>query len=80
MYELPNIFTPNGDTYNDNFRIRNLADGSTLVIVNRWGQKVYESSNYQNDWNGDDLPEGIYFYNLSVPARGVFRGWVELRR
>jgi hypothetical protein len=37
---------------------------SKLVVFNRWGRVVYESSNYQNDWDGDNLPDGVYFYVL----------------
>jgi gliding motility-associated-like protein len=80
LFTIPNIFTPNGDTYNDTFRIRNLPDGSKLTVVNRWGRTVYENSNYQNDWDGGTLPDGIYFYNINVPVKGNFSGWVEVRR
>jgi len=37
---------------------------NTLIIFNRWGEKVYEVSNYQNDWDGSDLQDGVYFYLL----------------
>jgi len=42
---------------------------NTLEIYNRWGQLVYETENYQNDWiaknrRGNDLPHGGYFYVL----------------
>ncbi|MES2733640.1 MAG: gliding motility-associated C-terminal domain-containing protein [Bacteroidota bacterium] len=80
LFTVPNIFTPNGDTYNDTFRIRNLPDGSKLTVVNRWGRTLYENSSYQNDWTGDTLPDGIYFYSLNIPSKGVYTGWVELRR
>jgi gliding motility-associated-like protein len=79
-FTIPNIFTPNADTYNDTFRIRNLPDGSLLSIVNRWGKVVYQNSNYQNDWDGGSLPDAIYYYTLNVPGKGVFTGWVEVRR
>ncbi len=64
--EIPNIITPNGDGHNDNFEIDGLLDlsDSKLIIYNRWGKKVYESNNYQNDWNGDNLTDGVYFYVL----------------
>ncbi len=64
--EIPNIITPNGDGANDKFKIEGLLDlsNSTLIIYNRWGKKVYESSNYQNDWDGDNLADGTYFYVL----------------
>lgn len=35
-----------------------------LVIFNRWGRTVYQSNNYQNDWDGGNLPDGTYFYVL----------------
>jgi PKD repeat protein len=37
---------------------------SDLIILNRWGNKVYESKNYQNDWDGEGLADGTYFYIL----------------
>ena len=35
---------------------------NTLIIFNRWGEKVYEVDNYNNDWDGDGLVDGTYFY------------------
>ena len=35
-----------------------------LVIMNRWGRIVYHSTDYQNDWDGDGLSDGTYFYIL----------------
>ena len=35
-----------------------------LTIFNRWGRIVYESSDYRNDWDGGNLPDGTYFYVL----------------
>jgi len=37
---------------------------SKLVVFNRWGRVVHESNNYQNDWDGGNLPDGVYFYVL----------------
>jgi gliding motility-associated-like protein len=66
--EPPNIITPNGDGYNDKFVITNLEyyPGSTIVIFNRWGKKVFESLDYQNDWGAKDNSDGIYYYVLRV--------------
>jgi gliding motility-associated-like protein len=74
---IPNIFTPNNDGYNDTFYIRNLPDDSKLVIKNRWGKIVYRSNNYLNDWNGDDLTDGIYYYQL-ITSGQTASGWVEI--
>ena len=74
--KVPNIFTPNGDGYNDYFEIGYGDDGKPindlneyflshkLVIFNRWGKIVYESDDYKNDWDGGKLPDGTYFYVL----------------
>jgi gliding motility-associated-like protein len=65
---IPNIFTPNGNGDNDSFVIRGLEDfaNSTLQVYNRWGNLVYESDNYKNNWKADDLAEGTYFFILGV--------------
>jgi gliding motility-associated-like protein len=64
--DIPNVITPNGDGYNDKFVIDNIDKlvSSQLIIYNRWGKKVYESNNYQNDWDGDNLSDGVYYYVL----------------
>ncbi len=61
---FPNIITPNGDGFNDQFVIPN-ADkypNNILQVFNRWGKKVYEQQNYDNQWDGGGLSEGTYFY------------------
>ena len=32
-----------------------------LVIRNRWGKVVYQSNQYNNDWDGSNVPDGVYF-------------------
>jgi gliding motility-associated-like protein len=77
---IPNIFTPNNDGFNDNFFIRNLpASGANLIVSNRYGTRVYSSSNYQNDWDGGKESDGVYYYRLEVGSE-VFTGWVEVLR
>lgn len=67
-----NGFSPNGDGINDTFTIYGLSNypGSILRIFNRWGNLVFEATDYQNDWNGKwegkDLPDGTYFYLLDL--------------
>jgi gliding motility-associated-like protein len=65
---IPNVFTPNNDGYNDLFVIRNLMlyDVRIIVVKNRWGKTVYGSSNYNNDWNGSNLPDGVYYGVLTI--------------
>lgn len=71
---VPNIITPNGDGSNDLFKIRNSEDYDRieLQIFNRWGNLIYENTDYQDDWNGVDqngvpLTEGVYFYTV-IPS------------
>ena len=39
-------------------------ESSELTVFNRWGRIVYHSNDYQNDWDGDNLSDGTYFYVL----------------
>ncbi|MFK7783914.1 MAG: gliding motility-associated C-terminal domain-containing protein, partial [Crocinitomicaceae bacterium] len=70
--QVPNIITMNGDDINDEFIIRNIEDYDRvhLQIFNRWGNLVFESDDYQNDWKGKDvsgkeLVVGVYTYVLT---------------
>ncbi len=76
---IPNIFTPNGDGHNEVFYIRNLPADANLLITNRWGKEVYKSASYQNDWNGGDAVDGLYFYTLKLNGDS-YSGWVEILR
>ena len=59
---VPNVITPNGDNFNELFVLDPQLESSYLCIYNRWGNKVYESHNYQNDWNGEHETGGVYYY------------------
>lgn len=63
---FPNIITPNNDGKNDYFVISNLENypENTIVIFNRWGKKIFEHIDYKNDWNGENHPDGVYYYIL----------------
>jgi gliding motility-associated-like protein len=67
---IPNIFTPNGDGVNESFTITGAEHypGSEMIIYNRWGKKVFESSNYTNDkaWNAEGLSDGVYYYVFKI--------------
>lgn len=62
----PNVITPNNDGKNEVFFIEGLENfpGSTILIFNRWGGKVYESTDYKNDWNGEQFSDGVYYWTL----------------
>ncbi len=73
---LPNAFTPNGDGLNDIFRPITVGHNPihTFMIVNRWGQTVYESINEREGWNGvfNGVPQdmGVYFYYIKYDCNG----------
>ncbi|UPT67637.1 MAG: gliding motility-associated C-terminal domain-containing protein [Sphingobacteriales bacterium JAD_PAG50586_3] len=77
---IPNIFTPNKDGINDNFNIENLPDNSLLTVYNRWGASVYQSNNYNNDWTGESLSDGVYYYILTLPSGNSTKGTVTILR
>ncbi|MDP4954026.1 MAG: gliding motility-associated C-terminal domain-containing protein [Flavobacteriales bacterium] len=67
---IPNVFTPNGDGTNNAFVIEGLEvyDDVILEVWNRWGNLVYESTEYRSgDFTGRDLEDGTYFYALILP-------------
>jgi gliding motility-associated-like protein len=79
---VPNVFSPNGDSKNDFFKIpfiTNLKENN-VVIFNRWGKKVFEADNYDNTWDGDNLPSGTYFYVVSAPNFKAMQGTVSIFR
>ncbi|CAL1518480.1 gliding motility-associated C-terminal domain-containing protein [Chitinophaga sp. MM2321] len=84
--EIPNVITPNGDGFSDKFVIKGLLQfqQNSIIIFNRWGNKVYESRNYQNDWDGHGLNAGTYYYTLKLQdATGKWRthnGYIMLIR
>lgn len=80
--EVPNVFTPNGDGRNDAFVIDNIGLRPwQFTVYNRWGVRVFASHAYRNDWWGDDLPAGTYFYELyNQSLRRKRKGWVKILR
>ncbi len=85
---IANALTPNGDGSNDMFMIRGLENypNNRLYIFNRWGNKVYEASNYQNDWYGNyqgrPLPVATYYYILELndSNRKIYKGAITIIR
>ena len=80
---VPNVFSPDGDGYNDYLKIPFLGGfpGNTVVIFNRWGKKVYEATDYKDNWDGGDLPAGTYFYVVNAPnMKNELKGSVTILR
>lgn len=64
--EIPSAFSPNGDGINEMWEISGLEyfPNTEIKIFNRWGNFVFSSSDYQNDWDGGGLPVGTYYFIL----------------
>jgi gliding motility-associated-like protein len=85
---IPNLFSPNGDGINDVWRIFNVETypKTSVIIFNRWGNKVWESDSYDNSWDGSSdkgnaLPDGTYFYIIRVGGSDrEFKGDVNILR
>ncbi|MEZ4805314.1 MAG: gliding motility-associated C-terminal domain-containing protein [Bacteroidia bacterium] len=65
--KIPNVFTPNGDLYNEQFPGTEIK-ALEIHIFNRWGVELYSNSNgkaWDGKLNGVELPSGTYFYMIS---------------
>ncbi|MCB0544227.1 MAG: gliding motility-associated C-terminal domain-containing protein, partial [Saprospiraceae bacterium] len=93
LWHMPNAFTPNGDGQNDGFLGKGYLEGATnfnMSIWNRWGEKVFETNNPNDEWNGRAQntggmsPAGVYVYLVSFTGpRGEpfeFKGYATLIR
>jgi gliding motility-associated-like protein len=75
-WQIPNIFTPDGDGTNDVFRV--LYDGQVisyqLRIFDRWGEEVFFSENPDEGWDGgleeQPLPMDTYVWMLDLTLQG----------
>ncbi|WP_157741027.1 gliding motility-associated C-terminal domain-containing protein [Mucilaginibacter xinganensis] len=84
---VPNAFSPNNDGVNDTWNIEALITypESSIMVFNRYGQKVYQSTGYAKAWdgkyNGAVLPGGTYYYIIDLKNNTPKRsGWVYILR
>jgi gliding motility-associated-like protein len=77
---LPNIIAPKDDGRNETFVQRQFWAAPALRIFSRWGQEVYSTRQYLNDWKGAGLPDGIYYYRFEGEQGRTTKGWLEVRR
>ena len=96
VYNLPNVFTPNGDGANDFFIPfpYRFIERIEFKVFNRWGQMVFETRDTDINWDGtnlsgSDLAEGTYFYTCRVFEKRlagtiqrpeILDGYIELIR
>ena len=82
---IPKGISPNGDGDNDTFDLTGLGVNE-VIIFNRYGTKVYSfNGNYTNQWNGsadngNELPDGTYFYSITKNNNTTVTGWVYINK
>jgi len=81
---IPKGISPNGDGDNDQFDLTGF-NVRKLEIFNRYGTKVYSKSNYVKEWigqadNGNDLPDGTYYYVIERDNVKTATGWIQINR
>jgi gliding motility-associated-like protein len=72
--------SPNNDGLNDYFDLEGY-NVSQLQIFNRYGAIVYSKVNYENEWygqsdNGNELPDGTYYYVINFTDSKTKTGWI----
>ncbi|MBB3058905.1 gliding motility-associated C-terminal domain-containing protein [Mucilaginibacter gotjawali] len=84
---IPNTFSPNNDGINDYWNIGGLVTypQSALLVYNRYGQLVYQSTGYAKPWDGSvdgsPLPAGTYYYIIDLKNNTPkLSGWVLIVR
>lgn len=87
---VPNVITPESTPgFNDQFEVRfgidQLAPSTLgipvqLTVIDRWGNQVFESNDYQNEWSGKGFSEGVYFFRLVVGDFASCKNWVQIIR
>ena len=81
---IPKGISPNGDGDNDTFNLTGF-NVTQLNIYNRYGTIVYSKGNYVNEWkgqsdNGNELPDGTYYYVIERSNAETKSGWVYINR
>lgn len=87
---IPNVFSPNHDGKNDAFNIHVGKDaiGIDVLIFNRWGEQIFESTSITKSWDGTvkgrDAEVGVYHYIIKVKFRNnnveTYKGDITLLR
>ena len=86
-----NAFSPDGDGVNDTWIVEQLTvwNNNKVVIMNRWGDKIWEADNYDNTtvaWDGTNssgspVTAGTYFYVITIANRArSYSGWVQITK
>ncbi len=77
--DVPNVISPDGDGVNDTWVIKGieLRPNTSVVIHDKWGRLVFETTNYKNDWNGSNT-SGVYYYMINSPGDKIYTGFITV--
>lgn len=85
---VPNVITPESSPgANDQFEIRfgpsllkpaDVGIPIQLTVSNRWGNEVFQSKDYKNDWNGNGLVGGVYYFQVKVGDLATCKSWLHI--
>jgi uncharacterized repeat protein (TIGR03803 family) len=65
---------------NETFVLGNSLMTLDLYVYNRWGSRVYSKKDYQNDWSGEGLTAGVFFYFIVDGCGNTYKGPVSIIR
>ncbi|WP_073371791.1 T9SS type B sorting domain-containing protein [Flavobacterium fluvii] len=86
VLDYPRFFTPNGDGYNDAWKIKNLDlfPKAVIMIYNRYGKLLTQFNTSNAGWNGklnnSELPADDYWFNLNFGDGKIIKGHFSLKR
>lgn len=85
---IPNVITVNADSKNDYLNLYFTKDDTyikyngeeyfSLLVIDRWGSKMYQTNDPSVGWSGSGVTEGVYYYLISLGSN-EYRGWVSVR-
>jgi gliding motility-associated-like protein len=87
IFNIPNAFTPNGDGFNDKWKITGLENysGTEVSVYDRKGLPVFKETItkkpliWDGKLNGNQIPTGTYWYVIKVSDGRVYTGWVLIK-
>jgi gliding motility-associated-like protein len=74
VQKIPNVFTPNHDGMNDDWGVDYAEGEIKILVLDRAGKKVFESTDADKKWNGNDqsgreCPSGDYYYIITCKSK-----------
>lgn len=78
--KVPNVITPNSDGFNDQWKIPNIDRVANQIrVCNRWGEDVFNTLDYKNNWTASNLTPGVYFFFINIgECKKEFKGWLNI--